>query len=124
MDPLRRELRQSADALVHRLARVGVQLGYEREGVDALDRYVADNRGLWSPADRERLATELAAFVGECMVATYALSWCVDRGMPSLALPDGSTASPLQAAHARLDGDERLTTFFDRIGDALTHAPR
>ncbi|HWB77363.1 MAG TPA: hypothetical protein VG755_20490 [Nannocystaceae bacterium] len=124
MDPLRRGLRQSADALVHRLARVGVQLGYEREGVDALDRYVDDNRGLWSPDDRERLATELAAFVGEAMVATYALSWRVDKGTPSLALPDGDTASPLQAAHARLDGDERLTSFFDRIGDALTHARR
>lgn len=124
MDPLRRELRQSADALVHRLARVGIQLGYEREGVDALDRYVADNRGLWSQEDRERLATELAAFVGECMVATYALSWRVDKGSPALVLPDGSAASPLQAAYARLDGDERLTGFFDRVGDAITRARR
>lgn len=124
MDPLRRELRQNADALVHRLARVGVQLGYEREGVDALDRYVVDNRALWSPADRERLAHELAAFVGECVVATYVLEWSGDARAPAFALPDGTTASPLQAAHARIDGDERLTAFFDRIGDALTHARR
>jgi hypothetical protein len=119
MDPLRREMRQHAGALVHRLARVGLELAYDREGVAALDHYVEDNRALWSSADRDRLAIELGAFVGECIVETYDLRW---QAGETLALPDHTSVAPRLAARTRLDGGARLTELFDRIGDALARA--
>ncbi len=124
MDPLRRELRQTADALVHRLARVGVELRYDREGVVALDEYVEANRGLWSDEDRRRLAVELAAFIGECMVETYGLPWRdATGGGAVIALPTGKVADPLLGAVARLDGAERLAACFDSVGAELSRAP-
>ena len=122
VDPLGRELRSAAEALVHRLERVGIALTCDREGVVAIDAYVEHNRDLWSAADRERLAHEIGAFVGECMVATYGLSWSASAGAgPGLALPTGGRVSPFdRATAASVPGNgARLTALFDEAGETI-----
>lgn len=124
VDPLGRELRSAAEALVHRLERVGIALTRDREGVVAIDTYVEHNRELWSAADRERLAHEIGAFVGECMVATYGLSWSASASAgaePGLALPFGGQVSPFdRATAASIPGNAaRLTALFDETGDTI-----
>ncbi|MBX7080920.1 MAG: hypothetical protein K1X88_17105 [Nannocystaceae bacterium] len=119
MDPFRRELRDAADSLVRSLQRVGLELGYDRDGVAALDAYIERNRSYWSSDDRERLTGSIGAFLGECMVETYGGSWRDDpaRG-PGVALPTGDTAFPLTKAgkHIRGDASDSVLSFFEMTG--------
>jgi hypothetical protein len=122
VDPSGRELRSVAEALVRKLEPVGIALTRDREGVVAIDDYVAHNCALWSAADRERLAHDIGAFVGECMIATYGLSWSTPPGgEPELVLPTGGRVAPLARASAALapGSDARLTALFDETGAAI-----
>lgn len=122
VDPLGRELRSAADALTRKLQGVGISLTHDREGVVAIDGYVAHNRELWSASDRERLAHEIGAFLGECMIATYGLSWSASTGeAPGLALPFGGRVSPFDRATAALRPGQPagLTALFDETGESI-----
>jgi hypothetical protein len=127
VDPLGRELRSAAEALARKLEGVGIALTRDREGVVAIDAYVEHNRDLWSAADRERLAQDIGAFVGECMVATYGLCWSAPPGVtPGLALPFGGRVSPLERASAAVapGSIQRLTALFDETGAAIARGDR
>lgn len=122
MDPVRRELRDDADNLVRALQRVGITLGYDREGVAAIDRYVEDNREYWSEADCERLAGSIGAFVGECMLEVYGLAWRIDAEHgPGIELGTGDTAYPLTKAgkHVRGDASDGVLSFFETVGTII-----
>lgn len=112
-------MRQSADGFARQIARTGIDLSFDREGVVALDGYVDRNRALWSAEDRERMSHVIGAFVGECMVETYGLEWQGQPdGAPGLALPFGGVELPVSTTLARLgpEGDASLTAYFDEIG--------
>lgn len=120
MDAVRRQLRDHADGLVRTLARVGIELEYDHAGVRAIDRYVEDNRALWSADDCDRMALAIGAFLGECMVAVYGGQWREDaeRG-PGVHLPAADiTAFPLTKAgkHIRGDHSDSVASFFDVAG--------
>jgi hypothetical protein len=115
---LRQDMRNAAEGFARQLARVGVDLSFDREGVVALDGYVESNRALWSAEDRERLSHAIGAFVGECMVETYGLAWRGQTDAPALGLPAGGVVTPVSTVLPLLgpQGGASLSTYFDEVG--------
>lgn len=119
MDPLVREVRDTADGLVRSLHRVGLSLEYDRDGVHAVDGYISSNRALWSEGDRARLAHAIGCFVGECAVAVYGAQWHREgEGEPGVRLSTGDTAFPITKTRKFIDGgdDDSVASFFDVMG--------
>jgi hypothetical protein len=122
---LHHEMRQAAEGFARQLARTGVELSFDREGVVAMDGYVDSNRTLWSEGDCARLGSVIAAFVGECMAETYGLEWRASSdGSAALGLPYGGDVSPRSTVQARLDGGPTLVSWFDEVGMRIATGER
>ncbi len=100
-------------------------LSTDRDGVAALEAYVAANRMHWSDADADRICAQVGSFVGECLVAVYGGRWeSGDSGRePGVRLPTGDTAFPIARADTflRVGPDAGLVAFFDGIGQSIAH---
>lgn len=101
-------------------------LTHDRDGVAALEAYVAANRVHWSDEDVDRMCVQFGSFVGECLVATYDGRWQVgdSEREPGVELPTGDTAFPIARAYKflRVGADAGLMAFFDGIGESIAHA--
>jgi hypothetical protein len=113
------------DARCREVRGFGVTLTHDRDGVAALEAYVAANRMHWSDADADRMCAQVGSFVGECLVAVYGGAWEAgdSEREPGVKLPTGDTAFPIARADKflRVGADAGLMAFFDEIGRSIAH---
>jgi hypothetical protein len=95
--PMSQRLRAAAEQLVKNFADGDVvHLKFDLDGVRWVDGYINRNRSGFPKGQREGLVAYLAAFVGECIIATFGGEWTLgDHGLYGVSVTKHVWACPL-----------------------------
>lgn len=117
------QLRANAE-LVRKVARdsLGVEIGYDEQGVEWLDEYIDHQRENGNPETVNKLPNTLGSFLGECVRATYGGDWLRDeQGGLGVRINGKLTVFPFNKVRKQLEsaGGESVLAFFRTIAALL-----
>jgi hypothetical protein len=103
------KLRANADLVVHTI-RDGfdAELTFDRAGVDWIDGYINDLRGVLAADRRSAVVDRLASFVGECIIRTYGGIWVEQDGWWGVRVSERVWACPFAKIESSCPVNARL----------------
>ena len=109
------KLRANAD-LVVRTMRDGfdTELSFDHAGVEWIDGYINDLRGVLAAERRPAVVDRLASFVGECIIRTYGGVWVEKEGWWGVRVSERIWACPFSKIEKQFENgpEDSVASFF------------